>query len=365
MSSFQTSKENYSVSRIVKQADDDIQNTLKQGEVLVKIDRFAFTANNITYAVLGDMIRYWEFFPVAPQDKSQWGVIPVWGFADVVQSESVDLPVGDRLFGYFPPAATLVMTPNLVTTSGFVESSAHRSTLPPGYNLYQRVLANPRYDRASDNEHMTFYPLFLTSYCLCDKLLTNDWYDAEQIIIVSASSKTSVGLAYALEAQKSAPTVIGLTSAGNLDTVESLGVYDHSCAYEDVSKLDSTKRTMIVDMSGNAVLLAQLQTHFADNLRFTLNVGLTHWGEVSKTGNANTQRSEMFFAPSQIQSLVKALGRAEFERKTNEFITQTAAKTRQWMRFDEREGLEGLSDVYGDVCNGEVDANVGITIVMP
>jgi hypothetical protein len=30
--------------------------------LLVKIDRFAFTANNITYAVLGDELKYWQLF---------------------------------------------------------------------------------------------------------------------------------------------------------------------------------------------------------------------------------------------------------------------------------------------------------------
>ena len=34
--------------------------------LLVKVDRFAFTANNITYAVLGDQLKYWQLFPAPP-----------------------------------------------------------------------------------------------------------------------------------------------------------------------------------------------------------------------------------------------------------------------------------------------------------
>jgi hypothetical protein len=49
---------------------------LPDGALLTKVDRFAFTANNITYAVLGDELKYWELFP-APQG---FGNIPVWGF---------------------------------------------------------------------------------------------------------------------------------------------------------------------------------------------------------------------------------------------------------------------------------------------
>ena len=67
---------------------------LGDGDILVEVDRFAFTANNVTYGVVGERIGYWKFFPVA---EDGWGIIPVWGFADVVQSKCADVPVGDRL----------------------------------------------------------------------------------------------------------------------------------------------------------------------------------------------------------------------------------------------------------------------------
>ena len=46
---------------------------LAEGEVLVEVGRFALTANNITYAFAGDMIGYWQFFPV----DDAWGIVPV------------------------------------------------------------------------------------------------------------------------------------------------------------------------------------------------------------------------------------------------------------------------------------------------
>jgi hypothetical protein len=48
---------------------------LPEDAVLVKVERFAFTANNITYAMAGDQLKYWHLFP-APQG---FGNIPVWG----------------------------------------------------------------------------------------------------------------------------------------------------------------------------------------------------------------------------------------------------------------------------------------------
>jgi len=48
---------------------------LAEGEVLLKVDRFAFTANNITYAVFGESMAYWQFFP---SSDAAWGRIPGW-----------------------------------------------------------------------------------------------------------------------------------------------------------------------------------------------------------------------------------------------------------------------------------------------
>jgi hypothetical protein len=61
-----------------------------RGEVLLRVDRVGVTANNVTYARLGEKMRYWNFFPA---DKG-WGRVPVWGFADVEQSNVKGVEVG-------------------------------------------------------------------------------------------------------------------------------------------------------------------------------------------------------------------------------------------------------------------------------
>ena len=80
---------------------EQAKTSLEEGEVRLAIDFFAFTANNLTYAVAGDMLGYWNFFPVVPDDG--YGVIPVWGFADVTESRCGEVLVGERLYGYFQP----------------------------------------------------------------------------------------------------------------------------------------------------------------------------------------------------------------------------------------------------------------------
>src|SRR5690349_6881487 len=101
------------------------------GEAVLRVDRVGLTANNITYAVLGDAMRYWEFFPPGPRGLDQsWGLPPLWGFADVVASSVHGVVEGQRVYGYLPPAAYLVVRPERIDKAGFHDAAEHRAALP-------------------------------------------------------------------------------------------------------------------------------------------------------------------------------------------------------------------------------------------
>ena len=65
---------------------------LADGQVLFAVDKFALTANNITYGVVGDMLGYWKFFPA----DGDYGKIPVWGFGVVIESRCAGINTGER-----------------------------------------------------------------------------------------------------------------------------------------------------------------------------------------------------------------------------------------------------------------------------
>ena len=46
---------------------------LPDDALLVKVARFAFTANNVTYAVMGDQLKYWSLFPAPGKSKIKLG----------------------------------------------------------------------------------------------------------------------------------------------------------------------------------------------------------------------------------------------------------------------------------------------------
>ena len=112
-----------------------------QGEVLVAIDKFGLTSNNVSYAVTGDLIGYWGYYPA----EDNWGKVPVWGCAEVVASGCDQVPVGDRLWGFFPMASHAILQPGKVREDQFVDVAAHRQALPALYNGYRRTRAEPAF----------------------------------------------------------------------------------------------------------------------------------------------------------------------------------------------------------------------------
>ena len=63
-----------------KQQDIELNTEdLTDDEVLLEVDSIGFSANNITYAVFGDKMGYWGFFPAA----EGWGKVPEIGRAHV------------------------------------------------------------------------------------------------------------------------------------------------------------------------------------------------------------------------------------------------------------------------------------------
>ncbi len=327
---------------------------LKDGEILAKVDRFAITANNVTYGVVGEKIGYWKFFPV-PEEGD--GIIPVWGFANVIQSNHPDVPVGDRLYGYFPMASHLVMAPTKVSDTRLLDGAAHRSSLPPVYNSYARVKAEPHFDKEMEDERMVLFPLYATSFCIYDFLKDNDWFGARQVIIPSASSKTAIGTAYAIKNDAEAPLLVGLTSPRNQKSVKKLNLYNSVFIYDNIRTIDAATPAVIVDMSGNGGVLGALHKTLGDNMKFTSNVGVTHFDANDRGPDFIRERSQMFFAPGHIQKRAQEWGPGAFEQQAFSFWKDAAIKSRDWLIIRRESGSDAVVRAWNEVYEGKTPAD--------
>ncbi|PCI59551.1 MAG: hypothetical protein COB37_11360 [Kordiimonadales bacterium] len=327
---------------------------LGDGEVLMKVDQFSFTANNITYAAFGDAMKYWDFFPA----NDGWGTVPVWGFADVVESNSGDVSVGERFYGYFPMSSHLRVTPAKASANGFFDGAAHRQHLSPIYNYYSNTKTDPGYNAEQEALQMLFRPLFMTSFLIDDFLDDNGFYGAKQVVLSSASSRTAYGLAFQL-AQRSDIKVIGLTSDRNMAFVEGLGCYDKTVTYDNVSELDASLPTVYVDMAGSGPVRAAVHTHFAENLKYSCSVGASHWDDRGSNEDLPGAKPTLFFAPSQGQKRSKDWGEAGMQQRTGTAWLKFVEFAGKLTTVVESKGEDAISSVYTDTLTGNTNPTEG------
>ena len=346
--SLEVVRDNLSQTRTVDLANPADIN-LNPGEAILKVDRFAITANNITYGVAGDIIGYWQFFPA----DGEWGRIPVWGTGTVVRAGDTHLTEGSEYYGYFPMSSYLVVKPENVSDRGFTDAAEHRAPLPPTYNQYSLMTAENGFNRDQDQHRMVYFPLFATGFILDDWLFDNDYFGADDIIISSASSKTSFSLAFLLS-QRKTKKVIGLTSSGNREFVEGMGIYDEVVTYDNPSALDNTRKAAFVDMAGNRAVLSAIHHHFADNLVCSAGVGITHYdardGEDPSTLPGATP--SMFFAPTQMQKRNQEWGPAKYQEEMNKAWNSFMDVVDNWVTIHEGQGPDAMVATYQKVLNG-------------
>lgn len=319
-----------------------------EGELLMAIDCFALTANNVTYAVAGDAIGYWRFFPPRAADRQTWGRIPVWGFANVLDSGIPGIAPGERYYGYYPMGSHLRLRPGQVSERGFVDGSAHRAELPSVYNRYQRCAGDPAYRPGLEAMQLLFRPLFTTGFFLDDFLADEDFFGAELVLLSSASSKTAFGLAWLLQRRRAQRRrVIGLTSPGNMAFVRSLGCYDEVLSYGALDSLPR-HRAVFVDMAGNATLRRRVHWHFGDALRYSCSVGATHWQEAQPAGNASLPGPQptWFFAPARAEKRQADWGAADLARRSAAAWEPFVADAARLITVRRERGARALSARY-------------------
>jgi hypothetical protein len=333
--------------------------TLADGAVRLKVESFSVTANNITYAVIGDMFGYWNFFPTGVDGQ---GIVPMWGHAIVEASNHPDIAVGERVYGYLPMGSHLDVRPGHVSAGQFTDTTDYRQPMSVFYNQYSRLAADPEHDPAREDARMIFGPLFKTGFLIEAMMRREGWFGAEQLIMTSASSKTSMALAHC--AKTSAPGVkrIGLTSAGNVAFVERTGLYDQVIAYDAAATLAQVP-SVAVDFAGNAKVGRAVHTHLGDALKYSCSVGVTHVG--ARGGSAEPLPGPapiLFFAPDHATATIKELGPRGFGQAVAVSWKAFVGVTEGFVTFDHREGLEAARAAFAATLAGTADPAVGIVV---
>lgn len=327
---------------------------LADNEVVLKVLRLALTANNISYATAGDMLGYWGFFPA----EEGWGRIPAMGWGEVIASAHPGIEVGELVWGFFPYSTHLKIIAGDVSSHEFHDRSPHRAEYAPVYARFERTAASPLYDAGREDHDSLLRGLFMTSWLVEDYFEVNRYFGARACLVTSASSKTSIALAWCLK-RRGAVESVGVTSPGNVAFCESLGYYDRVVVYDEVASLDASQPVVMVDMAGSAAVVGALHNHFGDNMKHSLQVGATHYAEAGDTSNLPGATPEFFFAPGHIQTRSAELGAEQLMLQLGAAYVDFRRDADDWLHIAHSRGPAAVRQAYLSVLTGKAAPSDG------
>jgi hypothetical protein len=329
---------------------------LAAGLVRLRIERFAVTANTVTYATTGDVLGYWDFFPTG---EPGWGCVPAMGWAEVVESQHPEVPVGGRYYGWYPMARYVDMTVT-PTKDGLRDDGQHRAAHAPVYRAYVATDRDPLYEAGTDAEdrHALLRGLFLTGWLAEDYFAESDWFGARRVLVVSASSKTAIGFAHCADA-RAGIEVIGVTSPRNHAFTHGLGCYDEVVTYDDIAAIPAGTPIVSIDMAGSGPVLAAVHTHFRDQLKHSMAVGRSHHEAPSRDAALPGPKPAFFFAPTQVKKRIQDWGARGYQERVAAALHEFVGWSREWMRVVPSNGAEAAAATWREVHAGLVAPDVG------
>jgi hypothetical protein len=332
---------------------------LADHELVLRVEALALTSNTLTYAVTGERLGYWRFYP-APDG---WGRIPAWGFTEVIRSAAPEIAVGERLFGYVPMSTHARLVASRIRPDSVIDATPHRAQLPAAYNFYRRAGTSAAPLTDDDALLAVVRPLFFTSFLIDDQIAERAWDAAGSIVLSSASSKTAFGTAFQLHARRPAARIVGLTSPRNRAFVERLATYDTLLDYTDLAAIAALPAPVtFIDFAGNADFAAQLTTALGSHLTTSLRVGATHWTAVGPGPTGGPAR-ETFFAPDRIAQRTQLWSAAGLHARVATAWDHFLPFARRHLRIDLATGPAALADRYTTITAGHLDPDVACLVV--
>lgn len=331
---------------------------LRPGEVRFRVDHFAFTANNVTYATTGSFLGYLDFYPVDTEAlgiESDWRQIPAMGFGELIESAHPDIPASGRFFGFFPMSSEHVFQAG-IKGPNLIDMGSHRANHAMPYRQFELVGEGSR-DRSVEPTVALLRGLFFTSFLLEDFLFDKEFFGAETVVVTSASSKTAIALGFCLT-RRGIPS-IALTSAKHVEALEELECYDRVLSYEDLESIPSHVPTLLVDFAGNGVVLGQLHTMFGENLRYSCMVGGTHRDSSRAPSVLTGPKPEFFFAPAQIGKRTEDWGAAEVQRRIRDGFEEFTNFSKSWLNVTTNDTDASVLAGYHEVISGSSSLLVG------
>jgi hypothetical protein len=117
-------------------------------------------------------------------------------------------------------------------------------------------------------------------------------------------------------------------------------------------------------MAGNAGVLNRVHTHFADRLKYSMTVGLSHHDATPQAPPTSGPEPVLFFAPSQVEKRVKDWGVARYQNELSEALHTFVETSRSWLNISRSTGPQAAAATWAQVRSGKVPPDVGRIVTL-
>ena len=325
------------------------------GQIALKGEAFGLSSNNVTYALLGDVLGHWRPFPA----EAGWGRVPAWGVARVTGGDPTLAPVGARLVGYLPMATQFLLT-GTPTATGLDVTSPERAEMLPMYRRMRRIDSDPTWYEDFVGVEVQLLPIVPPAALLSWDLLN---LEPSQVVISSASSKTSLALGRMLRTDGT--RTIGITGAARAVDVAATGAFDEVVAYDRIRTVRGVKGTVYVDISGDPAITLAAHAHFGPALSHSVAVGGSHRaaadGAVPPAVDLPGPAPVRFHVGQREIDLTVELGEAAVQRRIAETRAALVSWAATWLPLEVTTGLDEAQEAWRRVARGDL---LGLTAVV-
>ena len=265
------------------------------------------------------------------------------------------------MFGYVPASNAFIA--KKVSTAGiaFRDNADYRAGLSPFYNTYIFTTDDPAYQSDSEAQQMLFRPLFATGWWLAD-LVTRHPGKITSALITSASSKTSLAMAWSLNAKDNPIETIGLTSSGNIAFTEGTGVYARTVDYNDIAQMSVAAPTSLTDMRGSPQIREAVHARLEKELALSTMVGAAEWESKPSSNPVAGVQPDFFFAPDYIAQRVKEEGPA-ITNEMNTDLVRFYEASKAFITPQTSNGSGAIDMAWTDCVEGRVSPDAGLILV--
>ncbi|KAK3703052.1 hypothetical protein LTR37_014663 [Vermiconidia calcicola] len=382
---------------------------LENGHIRTRTYVIALTNNNLSYAQLGSPMGWWDAFRVppglpAPYNDNQYGIVPAWGYGEVMESRVPNIETGMLLWGFWP-TMDLPVDLELIeadVSGHWIEISESRKNLMA---LYRRYMLHDAAARSGsiDNRRLKemaweagLQPVWEAGYLLNKAIFSKqpihplgsgDWNERQAdlssavVVCLSALSKTGRSFIDGLVSHRSTEErplgLLAVASTPNDSLIADANIPTKSVSYEIMTAsetlqweaLRKARKIVIVDCGGRGDsftrLIASLGKEYPQTEIIVVGVGgnpsirtaeeLTAWRQQNSTGGMTNVRMN---ATAVRDAVMTRDGAEEYFKELpqawNDFSKSQMVSDLQLVLGAGCAGNEGLEGGWMKLCESKV-----------